>query len=729
MATMAPARASRRESVISPENPERSSVGQESVATSISTVALAKSATAMTPTMELADVFKADLDNIKSLVTCTICDQLLYEPWMLACGHTYCYSCLCNWFLPNRRSKSCPDCRSAVKAMPAPAFVVKQLAEIFVNRVELMPADESTEQHVKRRKEENQAVETDRISDEGLFKGCFSTARLGNIRYDEADRMHVCSHCGHEFTGGPLCESCGVDFEGEDEDIRDDFSDLEEMEFDLDEEEDEDAEEGEDDGEEDDYYHDGIGRDPREGLDWFDPFDGAVQFEDVRQLLGDHPAHHHHHHHHHHPVHHPLHPHYHHFLHPMEALESRARDAHSDESEEEESDGDETTSSMMDFIEQDDSSPAVGRRSRPQIIESDSDDSNEEEEEEDDEEEVVSARPRQQAQRRRPNRPIVLDSDSEDSADSGEGQGESDAANHPAAGDEHESDSSARNGGYSPLDHGDDSENDEAEPFADAVDHHSDTSDSGTTVGRHESGDEDDEGATGRSDGHAVSRHASELGAQRRPFHRRGGPRAKTMRDRISAGPQSFREQSLEETPEDRDEERSTSPTAEYDESDDENAATDQDGDIEMGAKSTTGMRGSVPEPDLLRNNVLDDFYGDSDQWVEEPVQPAPRSRRRREAPAQILPTTQDYNPRISMMFAQHQSDLRDATARESPLYEDHWDVPRRIEATSRSRRRAPYRLDQPTLSNRFGPNREPIVISSSTRPSRAHRNRREYRT
>src|SRR6187402_3177847 len=41
---------------------------------------------------QLATVFKSDLTNIRNLVTCSICDQLLYEPWTLGCGHTYCYS-------------------------------------------------------------------------------------------------------------------------------------------------------------------------------------------------------------------------------------------------------------------------------------------------------------------------------------------------------------------------------------------------------------------------------------------------------------------------------------------------------------------------------------------------------------------------------------------------------------------------------------------------------------
>lgn len=41
---------------------------------------------------QLATSFKTDLTKIRSLVTCAVCDQLLYEPWTLGCGHTYCYS-------------------------------------------------------------------------------------------------------------------------------------------------------------------------------------------------------------------------------------------------------------------------------------------------------------------------------------------------------------------------------------------------------------------------------------------------------------------------------------------------------------------------------------------------------------------------------------------------------------------------------------------------------------
>jgi hypothetical protein len=50
---------------------------------------------------------------------------------------------------------------------------VKKLVDIFVDRAELMAVDETIEQHRERRKEEGDAVEVDRATQAGLFKGCF----------------------------------------------------------------------------------------------------------------------------------------------------------------------------------------------------------------------------------------------------------------------------------------------------------------------------------------------------------------------------------------------------------------------------------------------------------------------------------------------------------------------------------------------------------------------------
>lgn len=41
---------------------------------------------------QLLQLLKGDFDTIKDLLTCGIChDQLIYEPYTLKCGHTYCY--------------------------------------------------------------------------------------------------------------------------------------------------------------------------------------------------------------------------------------------------------------------------------------------------------------------------------------------------------------------------------------------------------------------------------------------------------------------------------------------------------------------------------------------------------------------------------------------------------------------------------------------------------------
>lgn len=46
----------------------------------------------VTDFLQLATSFKQDLTGVKSICTCSICDEFLYEPFTISCGHTYCYS-------------------------------------------------------------------------------------------------------------------------------------------------------------------------------------------------------------------------------------------------------------------------------------------------------------------------------------------------------------------------------------------------------------------------------------------------------------------------------------------------------------------------------------------------------------------------------------------------------------------------------------------------------------
>ncbi|KZF24606.1 hypothetical protein L228DRAFT_281663 [Xylona heveae TC161] len=166
---------------------------------------------------ELLQGFRTSFDSLRSLVTCRVCVRLLYEPYMISCGHTFCYSCLCQWFVNNKARKTCPDCRSEVKHPPAPAFLVREMTEIFISRAELLPAGETVLEHHKWKKEESELIERDRNNKDpeigGLFRGCFNhpDVELRAIRDDE-DGVERCPMCAWELEDG-LCGQCGLRFD------------------------------------------------------------------------------------------------------------------------------------------------------------------------------------------------------------------------------------------------------------------------------------------------------------------------------------------------------------------------------------------------------------------------------------------------------------------------------------------------------------------------------------
>ncbi|EKG14936.1 Zinc finger RING-type protein [Macrophomina phaseolina MS6] len=167
---------------------------------------------------ELLKVFRSDLDSLRSLVTCKICDRLLYEPYVISCGHTYCYSCLCTWFVNNRSRKTCPDCRALVVQPPAPAYLIREMTSIFINRAELLPPGEAQDLHKQWQKEEADLVLQDKNNEDvrtgGLFKGCFRVRAEPGLRAirDEEDGVDRCPMCAWELEGGE-CAQCGLQFD------------------------------------------------------------------------------------------------------------------------------------------------------------------------------------------------------------------------------------------------------------------------------------------------------------------------------------------------------------------------------------------------------------------------------------------------------------------------------------------------------------------------------------
>ncbi|KAF2499187.1 hypothetical protein BU16DRAFT_262894 [Lophium mytilinum] len=189
-------------------------------------------------TEEQLNSYKSDFDSLRTHVTCKICDRLFYEPYIISCGHTYCYSCLCTWFVSNKVKKTCPDCRTVVTQAPAPAYVLRDMTHIFINRAELLPAGETLEQHKQWQKEEADIVQRDKVNTDsrtgGLFKGCFKqrpSDRLRIIR-DEEDGIERCPRCAWELEGGE-CAGCGAMFDDNGEitwgDSFGGFSDMDEL--------------------------------------------------------------------------------------------------------------------------------------------------------------------------------------------------------------------------------------------------------------------------------------------------------------------------------------------------------------------------------------------------------------------------------------------------------------------------------------------------------------------
>lgn len=97
-----------------------------------------------------------------------------------------------------------------------------------------MPSDETVEQHTKRRADEVAEVEKDKSKPAGLFKSTFANP-LGELYRDDADGGVIrCRNCNNEHEGGPACQYCGTELDDEGYDFSDDDADLYD-EADLDE--------------------------------------------------------------------------------------------------------------------------------------------------------------------------------------------------------------------------------------------------------------------------------------------------------------------------------------------------------------------------------------------------------------------------------------------------------------------------------------------------------------
>jgi hypothetical protein len=104
---------------------------------------------------------------------------------------------------------------------------LRELVHMFISRIELLPEDETTNEHDDAKRAEALQIDTDKgPGGEGLFKGAFHNKPLQNGRRairDDEDGVDRCPVCAWELEEGE-CMHCGYN-ESDDEDYSDDSDD------------------------------------------------------------------------------------------------------------------------------------------------------------------------------------------------------------------------------------------------------------------------------------------------------------------------------------------------------------------------------------------------------------------------------------------------------------------------------------------------------------------------
>lgn len=151
-----------------------------------------------------------DLDSMRGLITCKVCQRFLSEPYGLACGHTYCYVCLDAWLVMQKK-RTCPDCRAVIRQQPVPSFLIREMTRVFAYRAELLPDGETVEEHDEYIKEAVAKVAQDKEG-RGLFNGMFKHGERTQWQplHDPGDDVERCPNCHWELEEDGVCNSCGL---------------------------------------------------------------------------------------------------------------------------------------------------------------------------------------------------------------------------------------------------------------------------------------------------------------------------------------------------------------------------------------------------------------------------------------------------------------------------------------------------------------------------------------
>lgn len=150
-----------------------------------------------------ADAKESLIKLMVSMLECVICLETMHIPFLLSCGHSFCYGCLDSWF---KNKLNCPTCRHNLVEPPT---LNKGLREVSNGITELFfesLQDEEQKSKLKEiKKTQEDEFEEALKSKIKLFSDSFLLApRL----IDTSDGVPRCGNC-HWEVHGSVCLHCG----------------------------------------------------------------------------------------------------------------------------------------------------------------------------------------------------------------------------------------------------------------------------------------------------------------------------------------------------------------------------------------------------------------------------------------------------------------------------------------------------------------------------------------
>lgn len=142
------------------------------------------------------------LSKVCESLVCSICQEYMYVPMMIQCGHNFCYGCLSIWFDSNHGEQlSCPHCRGIVNHKPCLNSALQQWLHVLIDVVK----SEKEERNGKgalpgilQAKQQFEDQYRQDVKNDELFKCVFQSTATG-LQDEDDEGILRCSNCHWEL--------------------------------------------------------------------------------------------------------------------------------------------------------------------------------------------------------------------------------------------------------------------------------------------------------------------------------------------------------------------------------------------------------------------------------------------------------------------------------------------------------------------------------------------------